>query len=296
MKKFFIGTLLVIPLSFTSCDEKNNDGNIREVVHSTYNLISPVGGGDAFAVKSDYKLSFDDYNAKVGTQTTLILGSQISNVSIGATEYHFRTDPGIGDHTTFSNKKGEVKGGINSTVSDFTCKISFYRVGYTNNVPDLPPTSSYSQLFLAQYTIDNFCDVATFSNDVTYNGPSVAGDYTTDKTCYRALLNVEFNKADMVIVNAQFNDQNRLPVLKITNLDIKWLPGGYTVTGKNVKVQTSSGASFSTSDNLVINDFEMKTTDKKLTEVEINYTITDSSTGKTTTVKSSACSLLPQGR
>lgn len=281
MKKFTLGLFSAALLALGACSTEVED-QTQTVGYAAVNLITPLNGGEPFASKGSYRFFLNLTQAK-GTVST-------SSLMIDNKAYSFQTDTvsysyigGQGMVIRMQNLKGNLDGDKDMPLSGANFDITSYYYVANISVPGYSqlPENSYPYV-IGQYTAGNW-DVATFQEDASYYGvttTSYAGEggalqsYTNEEMLYRVIIDIDKKTADVIIYNAKFAEPApTLQAILLKDLNVTWNQGSYSITGEEVVPGVAEGASWTDNPNYVFNKFEMTTTNRKLTQADMEYQV-----------------------
>lgn len=283
MKRIFLGLAAIAAVfPFASCNTENVD-NVTTVTYGTSNLIVPLDGSQPFASSNVYSFMFDLTNNKVSCYT--------SNLLIDNRTYSFVTDTvackneaiNYGQLITIKGAKGYFNNDVTLPIHDYEMYItSLYN--YLNvNAPGVTGNTYAAPALVGHYRIGDKYSVRTFSDDSYYMGttttsfPGQDGSlvaYENKDMTYRVVIDVDKDKADVVIYNAKFAQAApELAGIILFGLDVKWTGNGYSIEGENVVPQVIEGSGSTPNDKYTFNKFYFRTTNDNLTQASIEYTV-----------------------
>lgn len=244
MKKVLLSTgSLALLFGLTSCNLENNDSdNYQSIPYPAINLVIPQDG-TPFAADDAYTLVYYPYTQTVTVNSqNLSLGIGSSPFTTSAMPYDVKAysdNSGLGYYevTKFSGGNGVYNGTSISNLSGYTSQL-------INLIPETVPTfPAYPYVARAalvmKYTANYDYDVYTFTGDAVYNGNTsvvtLGGEgapFISDETLYRVVFHKDLKQADILFLNAKFNERmpsNRINFL-VKDLNVTYTKTGYTLS------------------------------------------------------------------
>ena len=233
---------LALLISLGSCNLDTDDSNNYQTIpYSTCNLVIPQDG-EAFATPANYVMAYY-YNSRTVTVSSTNLnltGSGASPFTTNAMPFSasaFQTEwVNYTEVTTFSGNPGSSSGVNITNLSGYTSRLMTADPGVLPNIPAYPFTINMN--LVMRYTADGTYNVYTFAPDAIFYGKTTVNTlgaamepYTSDETLYRVMFDKEMKKADILFLNAKFNE--RMPSKRINflvkDLDVVYSKSGYSI-------------------------------------------------------------------
>lgn len=313
MKRLTLGLMALVGLMFTSCHMETKDST-QKVSYITYNLITPLDGGDPVATASIYQFNFNLTKGIASIETTLVYNS--AQYSFSTDEVPFYQYPPYNGMVYYlkgfsGNVNNQVTMPLENTqmliTSDFNYPYdSKYNVAqwYPNkegaavsgNAIDgvlyTPSNQWISPILVGSYQIGQDFRVKTFTCDSFYTGtttttyPGMDGNMssnTSNSIYYRVVLDVAKKKAYVVMYKAKFSASPQEPeksVVYLKDLDITWGDGYYIVEGSDIVPETIDGGKMEPNESFKFKSFKMTTAGQYLTDASMNYEVINSMHGQ----------------
>lgn len=275
-------------LASCNLDSDEND-NYMNGQYSCCNLVIPSEGGDAFATRANYTMSFYYLNGTAALTT--------NNLSLGYGNLTFTTNAmptetklydvngKTLDVTSFSGGKVSDNGVTVTNVKGYLSSI--FNVISTND--PINPAYKFTAMIpiIMSYNVNYDYTVKTFMPDAIYTGTtniravgSQADPFTNDGVRYRVVMSNDLKKADIIFYNAKFDE--RMPVtinFVLQNLDITFNKGGYIISGKDLIPQLYEASGLTPVPDYKITNFLLTNASDDLTVANIMYTVNMERTG-----------------
>ena len=283
MKKRFLIAALVAPALLTSCLGDPKDTTTKTIL-PIYNHVTPTDGSSETTVgKGEYTFN---QNVTQGTlemlASSLKLGEQTGSFTTPTEKY------GVGS-TYEIVFKSATAGLFNNDeampVTNLQCAIySVYN--YLDNrlastLPkDLAVPSQYYALPIMSYKVGSEYNVKTFYAYPYFKGTTVTTDDTNKKfenkkMGYFISMDVAKKKANVVLTDAKFSEKMpmELAALILRDLDIKFTPAGYQVTGSGIIPAMMQGSQEVPVASFVFDTFQLTTTSSDMTQAVAIYDV-----------------------
>lgn len=282
--KFLLLGCIAAGIGLSSCNlDSDEDDNYMNGQYSCCNLVIPSEGGDAFATRANYTMSFYYLNG-TATLTT-------NNLSLGYGNLAFTTNAmptetklydvngKTLDVTSFSGGKASDNGVTVTNVNGYLSSI----VNVLGTNDPINPAYKFTAMIpiIASYNVNYDYTVKTFMSDAIYTGTtniksvgSTANPFTNDGIRYRVVMSTDLKKADIIFYNAKFAD--RMPVtinFVLQNLDVTFNKSGYIISGKNLIPQLYEATGLTPAPNYEVTEFQFINTSDDLTVGTAMYTV-----------------------
>ena len=285
MKKTLLLAMLGVSAALTSCNPGEADTTSTGSL-AAYNLVSNLDNGDTYVTVNSYQFAFN-WTKGFGSVSTENLIINNTNWKLTTTDTDLYTYGGM----WLMMPQGTFQG--NSTLplknDSFVIAPVVYYGGtgvYFNDtyVPGYPDKPVVAEVLVAKYNIGDEYLVRTFFPDMCFYGetvssyPSAGGEktFTNKEISYRLILDIEKNKADMIVYNAKFSDSEREPVktaILAQGLDLEFNENGYTITGENIVPSTVEGNQTTPNESFVFNSINIETVSESLSTVNIKCVV-----------------------
>lgn len=135
---------------------------------------------------------------------------------------------------------------------------------------------------LVTLNIDDRYKVQTFNANAVYPGTTatwyVANDqrveYTDQNVVYMVSMDLAKKKAEVMIQNGKFAAQMpAISLMKIENLDIEYVHGGYIIKGTDIVPSVAEGSSFTPNPAYVFDQFTLRPMSDDLTTVAMDFKV-----------------------
>lgn len=283
MKKIYL--FLLAGIALTSCS-KSDSSYTQSSSYTTTNLVTSIETGESFAQSAYYNFFFN-----VGEG---ISQASVSNLSINNSSYSFTTfdtnyttyyvTGGSGFMTLIKSPEATVTAGSHSYPLE-SSDITISTLNYWNiSLPGASGPVYSTPAVLWQYNIGNLYNVKTFAADAVYQGntetsyPNASGGTDTFKSetmTYRFRIDLEENKADMIIYKARFAESMPIELASIVveGLDVEWKEGTYAITGTDLIPVIYEGTTPTPYPNYVFNSVYFEPTNSTLTQGKLTYKV-----------------------
>ena len=283
MKKRFLIAALVAPALLTSCLGDPKDTTTTTIL-PIYNHVTPTDGSSETTVgEGEYKFN---QNVTQGTLEMLAsflkLGEQTGSFTTPTVNYGF----GPAYELMFKiPAAGNFNRDSTMAVTDLECVIhSVYnrvdnKVASTFPADVEIPKQYYALLPIMTYKVGAEYNVKTFYAYPFFKGTTVTTDdvnmkFENKKMGYYVSMDVAKRKADVVIVDAKFsNKAPDLAALFLKDLDIKFTPSGYQVTGSGITPTMMQGSQEVPVASFVFDTFQLTTTSSDMTQAVAIYDV-----------------------
>lgn len=288
MKKLLLAFTALAGMAMGACSTDVKDST-NLVHYPTCNLVSSPVTGEAFAEPGIYSFFFNFSQGRVSILTDNLELNSKSNSFVTDTvpylSYVVRTEGGAGSIHVIKNAEGVLNRDKSVPVKVSSFMITSCFNYNATSVPGLTVQQNPYPRVLGQYTIGGEWEVRTFSDDAFYSGTTDTSykdrdgadkTYSTTSMTYRAVIDLQKEKATIVIYNAKFSDSDREPVKKLiilNDLDVEWGHGRYTIKGENIVPSTVENNQAVPNPNFVFDTFCLETVSNDLNKVKIDYKV-----------------------
>ncbi len=135
---------------------------------------------------------------------------------------------------------------------------------------------------LVTLNVDDRYKVQTFNADAVYPGTTATWyvannqrvEYTDQNVVYMVSMDLKHNKAYVLIQNGKFAEKMpAISLMKLEDLDIEYVHGGYIIKGTNIVPQVAEGNSFTANPSYTFDTFALRTMSEDLTTVAIDFKV-----------------------
>lgn len=268
--------------AMTSCLHDSKEEFTRSFPTKPINIITNLEDGTTTTSTGgiyQFDLNFTDLTGTIST----------SNLVINNNSWNFTTNPGPFmsmnySNALFYNPRGDINNNASLDLnnSTFFGTPNFYvNTSYAGDYTYVP---DYGYVIAASYQIGDKYLVKTFQEDTFFAGETTTtypyqGQTVTanpEGILYRIHLNLEKNKAALIMYDAKFSGVPQEPkkeVIIIDGLDVEFSKDGIVITGENIIPEIGESNATTPYPSYVFNSVRFETTDNLLTECKISYKV-----------------------
>lgn len=283
MKKLIL-MALAVPFVLTSCDFDTKDST-HTTPTKACNLITNLDRHTSVLSTCEYTF------LENLTQNTISVST--GDLKINNRDHSFSSDPQ--DYKMYSN--GYLYAVVINNIkanfdNDPTLPIRNYKALFTTGFFDTEAIVSgldnwrieypmlINQYYVGdEYSVKTIQPLCYYSGD-TYidnvNGSFGPDAYKNNKMLYRVKLDIDKNKAQVVIYNAKFAEAMpvELEAVVLEDLDVNLDNETYTITGYDVVPKMPDGGALTPNNKFIFNEFELNFNgDDTLTKANITYKV-----------------------
>lgn len=283
MKKRFFIAALAAPVIMSSCLGDPADSTSKATL-PIYNHVTRTGAdGETKVEKGEYTFNQNITKATIDMTASLLrLGEQTGSFITPTQSY----SAGKGYELIFKcQEAGNFNNDASMPVTGLDCAI----YNLYNTVPetvsstfpkDVAVPQQYMSLPIMRYSVGQDYKVRTFFQYPLYTGTTVTTDdvnvrYESKKMGYYISMDIPKRKATVVILNAKFSDKmgKELTALFLRNLDIKFTPSGYEVSGAGITPSIMMGTKETPVPTFEISSFQLTTVSEDMTTATAVYDV-----------------------
>lgn len=285
MKKIYLLGIVALAIALPSCNSKDDDYSYTSSNKVTaVNIITSIEDETTVVSEGNYQFQYKfNSSDQVGSVSS-------SSIVVNNNSYGFETVETSYKSTGYDFYLYHPQSTTNNLTEDvFYITQLFYYPSMFMEPPFSNPYNIPQYMLIAQYTLDNKYNVKTFQKNTVFLGETVTrypdgqggtatfspGQSSDEKPMvYQLSLDIEKNKADIIIYNAKFAPPS--PLLSqvfIQGLDVDFTGGMVRVKGENIVPKVPEGGELTPYERFMFNSIELMTTNSSLTECEIAYTV-----------------------
>lgn len=247
----------------------------QSVGYNTVNLVMPLQeDAEAFVQNGSYTFVTESYSQTLNVAT--------QGVTVNNRNYPFTSQslsysgmlPNISFNAPYIYTDNIRFQGLNGLVTTAVYTPAYLNIN-NSVLSGVAGISDFGVACLIQYEIPDVAMVKTIQREAYYAGntdTTVSGGdpFSSKSAVFRVILDIEKQKATVVVYNAKFNSQMPSLTFILRNLDIEYTHEGYNIKGENIIPEEVTGTPYP---NFPFTKFDFKATGKALSDTEIDFTV-----------------------